>query len=353
MATGVLFRRGLSGIGNVDGLWRANMPVYLIIGLHTAIVLAISALEDAPLAHWLYVKQWSTLYLLLCPLLMISFGLLTIVHRTNAWSLRRRMVADAFSRNRLPTYVSGLLLLAALMVFMGSFTTFKNMMPLMRDGFVFDRIQADIDAALHFGRDPWTYFHPIAAHSWLRQLIELNYNVIWFLACFVPIFWIAVSPKADRFRVRYFVCFTLAWIVLGNVLALFWLSAGPAFYHHVTGDAERFGGLIAFIAAGEDAPNSAARFQDYLWSNYSLQRLGFGTGISAFPSVHVGLTMVNALFLAEYDRRLGLIAYLYVALIVMSSVYLGWHYAIDGYVSIVVVAAIHMLAKRFLRSQEA
>ena len=77
-------------------------------------------------------------------------------------------------------------------------------------------------------------------------------------------------------------------------------------------------------------------------------------GISAFPSVHVGLIAMNALFVAERSRMLGRVAWLYVVLIVASSVYLGWHYAIDGYVSILVVVLAHKAGRRlsvFRRNQ--
>jgi membrane-associated phospholipid phosphatase len=47
----------------------------------------------------------------------------------------------------------------------------------------------------------------------------------------------------------------------------------------------------------------------------------------------------------EYNRRLGLLAFGYAALITASSVYLAWHYAIDGYASIVLATAIFFVVK--------
>jgi membrane-associated phospholipid phosphatase len=149
-------------------------------------------------------------------------------------------------------------------------------------------------------------------------------------------------------RTRYFVCFVLVWIVLGNIVALAFLSAGPAFYHHFADDGGRFTEQLAFLAHGIDGSHSAARFQAYLWSSYESGQGGLGTGISAFPSVHVGLATMNALFVREYSRSLGVLAFIYVGFIVLSSVYLGWHYAIDGYASIILVIALHMAVKRYL-----
>ncbi|VVS99470.1 phosphatase PAP2 family protein [Rhizobium sp. EC-SD404] len=323
-----------------------NAPVLLIIALHGAAVLVVRGwIGFEGLAHPLYFKQWIPLYLVMCPILMIAGILFTIIHRTNDWRERRLLLQEATSADRLATFTSGLVLLMALMLFMGSFTTFKTMMPTLRGGFLHDRAQADWDAWLHFGHEPWTLLQGWLASDWGRQTIEFNYNVVWFLVCFLPLFWIAVSPRASAFRARYFACFTLSWIVIGNLLALAWISAGPAFYHHVTGDTERFAGLMTFIAGGEGSAHSAARFQEYLWSTYTRGEMAFGTGISAFPSMHVGLAALNAFFLFDYSRRLGAIAFAYLGLVLASSVYLGWHYAIDGYVSIVVVLALHIALK--------
>ena len=57
---------------------------------------------------------------------------------------------------------------------------------------------------------------------------------------------------------------------------------------------------------------------------------------------------MNAFFVMDRSRRLGMVALCYVGLVAASSVYLGWHYAIDGYVSIAVVAILHSACKRFL-----
>jgi hypothetical protein len=140
----------------------------------------------------------------------------------------------------------------------------------------------------------------------------------------------------------------LVWVVVGNVLAGPFMSAGPAFYAQVTGDTARFAEQMAFLARGRDWANSAASYQEYLWALYSHGLTGFGSGISAFPSVHVGLIMLNALFLWDFSRRLGLIAFAYVGFVVASSVYLAWHYAIDGYAAIAVVLVIHYALKKLI-----
>lgn len=63
--------------------------------------------------------------------------------------------------------------------------------------------------------------------------------------------------------------------------------------------------------------------------------------------------MMQALFLREISRPAGLVGFAYVALVVLSSVYLGWHYAIDGYVSALVAFGIHAGMRRLFLRHEA
>ena len=62
------------------------------------------------------------------------------------------------------------------------------------------------------------------------------------------------------------------------------------------------------------------------------------------PSIHVAAATLNALLLASLDRRLGLVGLGYAGAILFGSVYFGWHYALDGYVSILGVLAIWRVA---------
>src|SRR5690606_22316216 len=84
----------------------------------------------------------------------------------------------------------------------------------------------------------------------------------------------------------------------------------------------------------------------YLWHNYAESSAGVGSGISAFPSVHVGVATLTLLYLVERSRHLLLPGIAFLAVILVLSVYTGYHYAIDGYFSIVfMIVARQMVAK--------
>jgi hypothetical protein len=60
------------------------------------------------------------------------------------------------------------------------------------------------------------------------------------------------------------------------------------------------------------------------------------------------MVSLNAFFLWFYSRRLGALAFSYVGFVALSSVYLAWHYAIDGYVGIAVTGLIVLAVRRWL-----
>lgn len=334
---------------------RTMLPFHLAVLAYSLAVLGFSwhlGRMDA-LAYGQYIDRFGPVYLIAMPLIMLCGMIVLLIVRTHDWPARRLAVARTLAPDPVGRFVSGLIALASFIIFMGSFTTFKNLMPDLMGGFLFDRVQADIDRILHFGHDPGPVLIQVFDAPFVRRAIEWNYSVLWSLLGFLPIYFIAVSASADRLRLRYFMTIFAVWSVLGSLLACLFLSAGPAFYGHVTGDVSRFAPLLAFLADTTSGGASAARFQAYLWDNFISGTPALGTGISAFPSVHVGLAMMHALFLRELSRTAGLIGFGYVAVVTMSSIYLGWHYAIDGYVSIIVVAVLYAVLKRLFRSSAA
>ena len=80
--------------------------------------------------------------------------------------------------------------------------------------------------------------------------------------------------------------------------------------------------------------------QDFLWSVYESNRLTIGAGISAMPSMHVSFASLFAIVGWKTDRRLGMMLGAYAAVILLGSVHLGWHYAIDGYFAIAATGLI-------------
>ncbi|MCV0394671.1 MAG: phosphatase PAP2 family protein [Rhizobiaceae bacterium] len=326
--------------GTVDRI-RADRPLHVAIlaygGMVMLLLHATGTSQAAAFAS--YVPVWSVAFFFVFPVLYAGWRVLAVVHRVDR---RRRLAWRAvFPAGRIDAMAAGVPLLATLMVFQGAFTSFKAAMPIWRGGFVHDAIQADIDRFLHMGVDPWRWLFSLSDAYWLQRAVEISYSQIWFVFCFGFLFWVVVSPAAAGIRTRYLVAYVATWIVVGNLLALVFLSAGPAYFGLVTGDHARFAEQLAILSRSAGVAHSAVELQAYLWASHEGRVAGLGTGISAFPSMHVALATLNMLFLWERSRRWGMIAAGYLLVVLASSVYLAWHYAIDGYAAIALVAAIH------------
>jgi membrane-associated phospholipid phosphatase len=69
--------------------------------------------------------------------------------------------------------------------------------------------------------------------------------------------------------------------------------------------------------------------QQLLWDGYTGK--SGAIGISAFPSMHNASTLLFALATWKRSRGLGIAYGIYTVIILVGSVHLGWHYAVDGY----------------------
>ena len=68
---------------------------------------------------------------------------------------------------------------------------------------------------------------------------------------------------------------------------------------------------------------------------YQAGDFGFGHGISAAPSMHVASTWMIARMAQCYGLGAAIAGWSFFGIIFVGSIYLGWHYAIDGYISII------------------
>jgi membrane-associated phospholipid phosphatase len=80
--------------------------------------------------------------------------------------------------------------------------------------------------------------------------------------------------------------------------------------------------------------------QDMLWGNYQMRDVMVGSGISAMPSMHVAIATLFALVCWRVRRWLGIVMATYAVIIMLGSVHLGWHYAVDGYLGAAGMLAI-------------
>jgi membrane-associated phospholipid phosphatase len=89
--------------------------------------------------------------------------------------------------------------------------------------------------------------------------------------------------------------------------------------------------------------------QNWLWDVYvGNKSTAFFGGISAMPSLHVAISFLFTLTTFRLNKSIGVVLFLYTLLIQIGSVLLGWHYAVDGYLSIVLTFCIWKSVDYFL-----
>jgi hypothetical protein len=309
-------------------------PLALAIAAYAAVAACVS---PAGLAAMLatYAEQM----LMLTPVLVAGLGAASLIRRPRA---PLSFICDVLRERALPLAAT----LAGFCLGMAAFTAMKLAIPRLVP-FYADPIFADLDAMLVPG-SPGMLAHALLP-TWAAWPLACLYGPVWFVAWFGIIAYVALS-RDSALRKRYFWALALTLAIVGTLLATVLSSVGPVFYDRIYGGT-RFAGLMALVDA--TSVGEYMRFaSSYLYDNYTNDAHGFGTGISAMPSVHIAIVTLNAQMLWSRDRRIGALAWAYTAAIGFGSVYLGWHYAVDGLVSLVVVVTIWRLCGRLLSSRQ-
>jgi len=214
---------------------------------------------------------------------------------------------------------------------MGGFTMWKNQVARIL-GFSWDPAFAHLDRLVHFGHAPHEWLMMVIGFPIATYLINMNY-LGWFHVLFVACFVAAFQTDRSFLRQRFLYALLLGWTVGGCLLANMLSSAGPVYYGHVTGDNGLYADLFAYLeAVNRHFPLATLELQDFLWSSY--QDTPSYSSISAMPSMHVTIAVLIFLAARNINRWLAWVTGIFAFLIVIGSVQLGWHYAIDGYLGL-------------------
>lgn len=247
---------------------------------------------------------------------------------------RRRMREQYLTPQHAYDLVKTFLLLK--LVFL-TYGTIKQAIPRVTAG-VYDRELLAIDAWLHGGANPMRFTVELLGAPGVSGLLDVLY-VGWYFVMPVTVI-VFVITKDRRLHAQFFGSFYSLWI-LGGLTALLLPSLGPIYVWP-----EWFESL--------DKP-LATSLQQRLWIHYAQMRSDPATyrtliyeGIAAFPSLHVAAVALFAMFLWRLSRAASSTMWIYTLLIQIGSVFLGWHYAVDGYFGIVLAYALFWLFTRKL-----
>lgn len=341
------------GRGFVQAL-REELPLAAVTAAYVGVVWGVGFVMDLPpdsrprpgsLLSAALVALTATLIVIGC--LLVAFAASWFLRRVGRASGRARSFGSPWrvwrahlSEERI---VAAFLTLFLYAVLMDAFVGIKGQIPALQP-FAWDETFMRLDRMLHFGRDPWILLQPMVMGPVGTSLLDRLYY-LWFPVNLIIIIIFAWRPS-DRLRSRFFLAFFGLWILLGTAMAIAFSSAGPCYYGRVVVGPDPFAPLMAYLHRVDAVyPLTALDVQAMLWEGY-IGRGRLVEGIAAMPSLHVAVPILFTLVMWGIDHRLGILFGVYTALILVGSVHLGWHYAIDGYVTLALVPAVWWLAGR-------
>jgi hypothetical protein len=248
--------------------------------------------------------------------------------------------------------VHGLPMVAIMLSFMFIFDWLKLNIPIFNP-FSWDSALMQADAVLHFGYHPWQWLQPVLGQAPITFLININYN-LWFVVMWTMWMVFAFSERTSETRTRFFFTFFALWVIGGGLMAVYFSSAGPCFYGRLGLTPDPYAELMAYLRSTNDImPIWAIPVQDVLWQSFVNKSLL--TGISGMPSMHNATALLFALAGFKINRIVGYLLLGHAILILLGSIHLAWHYAIDGYVAWALTLALWFAlapASRWWESRE-
>lgn len=311
-------------------------PLVALIALVAALV--ATHLADVPLRDPDGVAGRRLVVVMALALGLVALDVVVRASRRSGTRKPSRAAMRAVLRQRWGWYRS-LAVGGALVSFYVTYLAYRNIksvVPLLRPGHLFDHELAELDRVLFAGHDPFALLHSLLGSGLQTHLLSLVYL---FFIVFVPLSLACALVFSRNLRGGLF--FTTA-------LSINW-SLGAAGYVLLPA----LGPVYATPAAFAHLPGShASNLQDFLLD----ERVAFLAGpqvdgtaqaIAAFPSLHISIlfTVAVAAHLLGLTRNVRIALWALVVASTASTIYLGWHYVVDGIAGVAIGLAALAVAR--------
>ncbi|MEO6255222.1 MAG: phosphatase PAP2 family protein [Sphingomicrobium sp.] len=174
-----------------------------------------------------------------------------------------------------------------------------------------------------FGTDPWQLLDRILGRAIVP--VDRVYG-LWLPTQLLGLFLVMIQAPSPA-KSRALIAYGLAWFALGVAAAMLCSSAGPIFYDRLFG-----GGRFALLDAAlrDRGAWVVVAESDAMWKAFATRTPSLVAGISAFPSMHVAISLWLYLAARTLAPRAAPLAGAYFLFMWIASVQLGWHYVGDG-----------------------
>lgn len=321
---------GAAWTASIRRTFSEHIPLYVC-----AVVFGAASIAIALYYHLTLPLEASTAFLDLVPEFLVLLLALAALHRLvviirSGGSERpladigRFLSKQIFAGERPGNVFHTLVTLTPLMI---TFAAMKDEIPLIHP-FAWDQTFMHWDRVLGFGVLPWQILQPMLGHPIVTAALNGVYD-LWFAVMFAFLFWQAFSAQSGVLRMQFLLAFAFEWFIGGNILAAVFSSAGPCFYGHLFHHDPYAAQMHYLHQANLVWPIWSVKVQDMLWQSY-VTGSGVVSGISAMPSMHVMSSVMMTIAALRINKWLGWTFATFTGLIVIGSIALGWHYAVDA-----------------------
>lgn len=324
----------------------ADRPI--LIGLVAIWALSVALLASRGINGLSLASYYLNLQLYLAGLLAVSVVALVVALARHRPESPIRFLAAAFVSSGLAArFARGLPMLAALVIFLPIFSKMKSAIPLFND-YGWDDTWIALDQTLHGGTDPWLILQPLVGYPLVTSALSICYH-LWLLLLYVGAIYFCFFERDRTLRARFFIAYFACWSLLGVVLACALASVGPCFVGVLLGN-PLFDAQMAYLhSANQFYPVWVLDVQKGLATGYLESKDGLGSGISAMPSMHVAIATLIFLATRKISHAAGWFFGIFLIVIMIGSVHLAYHYALDGYASLVAAWLIWVAAGALAR----